>query len=77
MQRLRGNKTGDLKGPSCPPLFLGSEGAETPAQRNSRGEERGQKKEGRENAGSGSLDLFLHTGIKILDHFKQGLNLSF
>lgn len=77
MQRPRGIKIDDLKGPNCLPLFLGCEGAETPGQKNSRGEERGQNKDGREDAGSGSLDLFLHTGIKILDHLKQGLNLSF
>ena len=74
MQRPRGIKMDDPKGPNCPPLFLGCEGAETPAQRNSRREEWGQNKEGCEDAGSGSLDLFLHTGIKILDHFKQGFS---
>ena len=70
MQRPRGIKMDDLKGPNCPPLFLGCEGAETPAQRTSRREEWGQNKEDCEDAGSGSLDLLLHTSIKILDHLK-------
>ena len=74
MQRPRGIEMDDLKGPNCPPLFLGCEGPETPAQRTSRREEQGQNKEGCEDAGSGSLDLLLHTGIKILDHFKQGFS---
>ena len=74
VQRPRGIEMDDLKGPNCPPLFLGCEGPETPAQRTSRREEQGQNKEGCEDAGSGSLDLLLHTGIKILDHFKQGFS---